>query len=73
MHINTPDLLQNHFLIVHACNAGVRILLFNDETLIEPSTAAFTRLGARKASEMVMLTWRTLHFSRAQSINAVRP
>jgi hypothetical protein len=31
------------------------------------STAALTRLGARKASEMVMLTCRTLHFSRAQS------
>jgi hypothetical protein len=27
-----------------------------------PSTAALTRSGARKASEMVMLTWRTLHF-----------
>ena len=32
-----------------------------------PSTAALIRLGARKASEMVMLTCRTLHFSRAQS------
>src|SRR6266404_279520 len=32
-----------------------------------PSTAALTRLGARKASEMVMLTCRALHFSRAQS------
>jgi hypothetical protein len=32
-----------------------------------PSTAVLTRLGARKASEMVMLTCRTLHFSRAQS------
>jgi hypothetical protein len=32
-----------------------------------PSTAALTRLGARKASEMVILTCRTLHFSRAQS------
>src|SRR5258706_15646726 len=32
-----------------------------------PSTAALTRLGARKASEMVMLTCRTLHFSRTQS------
>jgi hypothetical protein len=32
-----------------------------------PSIAALTRLGARKASEMVMLTCRTLHFSRAQS------
>jgi len=31
------------------------------------STAALTRLGARKASEMVILTCRTLHFSRAQS------
>jgi hypothetical protein len=30
-----------------------------------PSTAALTRSGARKASEMVMLTWRTLHFWRA--------
>ena len=29
-----------------------------------PSTAALTRSGARKASEMVMLTWRTLHFCR---------
>ena len=27
-----------------------------------PSTAARTRSGARKASEMVMLTWRALHF-----------
>jgi hypothetical protein len=33
----------------------------------QPSTAALTRLGARKASEIVMLTCRTLHFSRAQS------
>jgi hypothetical protein len=32
-----------------------------------PSTAALISLGARKASEMVMLTWRTLHFSRSQS------
>jgi hypothetical protein len=32
-----------------------------------PSTAALTRLGARKASEMVILTCRTLHFSRTQS------
>ncbi len=32
-----------------------------------PSTAALTRLGARKASEMVILTCRTLHFSRVQS------
>jgi hypothetical protein len=32
-----------------------------------PSMAALTRLGARKASEMVMLTCRTLHFSRPQS------
>jgi hypothetical protein len=31
------------------------------------STVAFTRLGARKASEMVMLACRTLHFSRVQS------
>src|SRR5258708_40298777 len=30
-----------------------------------PCTAALTSLGARKASEMVMLTCRTLHFSRA--------
>src|SRR6202171_4463733 len=30
-------------------------------------TAALTRLGARKASEMVILSCRTLHFSRAQS------
>ena len=29
-----------------------------------PSIAAFTRSGARKASEIVMLTWRTLHLSR---------
>src|SRR5258706_4116759 len=29
-----------------------------------PSIAALTRLGARKASEMVILTCRTLHFSR---------
>jgi putative ABC transport system substrate-binding protein len=27
-----------------------------------PSTAALTRPGARKASEIVMLTWRSLHF-----------
>jgi hypothetical protein len=32
-----------------------------------PSTAALTRLGVRKASEMVILTCRALHFSRAQS------
>ena len=32
-----------------------------------PSTTALTRSGARKASEMVILTCRTLHFSRAQS------
>ena len=32
-----------------------------------PSTAALIRLGARKASEMVILTCRTLHFSRVQS------
>ena len=36
-----------------------------------PSTAALTRLGARKASEMVILTCRTLHFSRAQSCATV--
>jgi hypothetical protein len=29
-----------------------------------PSIAAFTRSGARKASDIVMLTWRTPHFSR---------
>ena len=29
-----------------------------------PSMAAFTSVGERKASEMVMLTCRTLHFSR---------
>ena len=32
-----------------------------------PSTAALTRSGARKASEMVMLTWRTLHFCNLAS------
>ena len=32
-----------------------------------PSTAALTRLGARKASEMIILTCRTLQFSRVQS------
>src|SRR5258706_8724737 len=32
-----------------------------------PSTAALTRLGARKASEMAILTCRTLQFSRVQS------
>src|SRR5258707_13707830 len=32
-----------------------------------PSTAALTRLGARKASEMVILICRTLQFSRVQS------
>ena len=31
-----------------------------------PSTAALTRSGARKASEIVILTCRTLHFSRVQ-------
>jgi hypothetical protein len=31
-----------------------------------PSTAALTSLGARKASEIVILTCRTLHFSRTQ-------
>ena len=36
-----------------------------------PSTAALTRLGARKASEMVILTCRTLHFSRVQSCATV--
>src|SRR5439155_20518029 len=30
-----------------------------------PSTAAFTRSGARNASEMVILTCRMLHLSRA--------
>jgi hypothetical protein len=30
-----------------------------------PSIAAVTRVGERKASEIVMLTCRTLHFSRA--------
>jgi len=40
-----------------------------------PSIAALTRLGARKASEMVILTCRTLHFSRVQSsaIVVIRP
>jgi len=32
-----------------------------------PSTAALTRLSARKASEMAILTCRTLQFSRGQS------
>src|SRR5712671_3215399 len=32
-----------------------------------PSTAALIKLGARKASEIVKLTCRTLHFSRVQS------
>jgi hypothetical protein len=32
-----------------------------------PCTAALIRLGARKASEIVILTCRTLHFSRRQS------
>src|SRR5258708_14916637 len=32
-----------------------------------PSTAALTRLGARKASEMAIFTCRTLDFSRTQS------
>ena len=32
-----------------------------------PSMAAFTSVGERKASEIVMLTCRTLHFSRAAS------
>jgi hypothetical protein len=30
-----------------------------------PSTAALTKSGARNASEIVILTWRTLHFCRA--------
>jgi hypothetical protein len=30
-----------------------------------PSTAALTRLGARKANDIVMLTWRVLQASRA--------
>src|ERR1700757_5337690 len=30
-----------------------------------PSTAAFTRSGARNASEIVILTWRMLHLLRA--------
>src|ERR1700676_102903 len=40
-----------------------------------PSIAALTRLGARKASDMVILTCRTLHFSRVQSsaIVVIRP
>src|SRR5258708_1343979 len=40
-----------------------------------PSIAALTRLGARKAREMVILTCRTLHFSRVQSsaIVVIRP
>src|SRR6202795_882511 len=36
-----------------------------------PSTAALMRLGARKASEMVILICRTLHFSRVQSCATV--
>src|SRR5258705_10627596 len=36
-----------------------------------PSTAALTRLGARKANEMAILTCRTLHFSRVQSCATV--
>ena len=32
-----------------------------------PSMAAFTSVGERKASEIVMSTCRTLHFSRAAS------
>ena len=35
MHIDACDLLQDYFSIVYACDAGVRILLLNDETLIE--------------------------------------
>src|SRR5262245_63311460 len=36
-----------------------------------PSTAACTSLGARKASEIVILTWRMLHFSRAAICSTV--
>jgi hypothetical protein len=36
-----------------------------------PSTAALTSLGARKANEMTILTFRTLHFSRVQSCATV--
>ena len=35
MHIDTRDLLQDHFSIFNTCDAGIRILLLNDETLIE--------------------------------------
>ena len=35
-----------------------------------PSMAALTRSGARKASETVMLTWRTLHRSRFAMLSA---
>jgi hypothetical protein len=35
-----------------------------------PSIAALTRLGAKKASEIVMLTWRTLQPSRAAMLSA---
>jgi hypothetical protein len=40
-----------------------------------PSTAALTRLGARKANDIVMLTWGLLQASRAamQSIVTMRP
>jgi hypothetical protein len=34
-----------------------------------PSTAALTRSGARKASEIVILTCRTLHFSRRAKLS----
>jgi hypothetical protein len=33
-----------------------------------PSTAAFTSVGDRKASEIVTLTCRTLHFSRGRNL-----
>ena len=36
-----------------------------------PSMAAWTRSGARKASEMVMLIFRTLQFSRVAMLSAL--
>src|SRR5262245_26115423 len=36
-----------------------------------PSIAAFTMSGARKASEIVMLTWRTLQFSRVAMLSTL--
>ena len=40
-----------------------------DPVWSRPSTAALTRLGARKASEIVILTWRMLHRLRGGDVS----